>query len=109
MNYSIQELIEFLEHVQREYGNDSNVVVKTYTDDQTQAGYLTGIGKAKDGTVFLESTTARSIERPQSDIAKWEDCSNGWMCSACLRTSTVDYCKCPYCGKTMANGTIEQE
>lgn len=67
MNYSIQELIDFLEHVQREYGNDSNVVVKTYTDDQTQAGYLTGISKAKDGTVFLESTAAHIVEKPHYD------------------------------------------
>lgn len=65
MYCTIQELIDFLEKVQREYGNDSNIVVKTYTDNQTQAGYLTGIGKANDGTVFLESTTARSIERQQ--------------------------------------------
>lgn len=48
-------------------------------------------------------------QETQNDTAKWEDCSNGWMCSACLRTSTFDYCKCPYCGKTMANGTKEQE
>lgn len=65
MYCTIQELIDFLEKVQREYGNDANIVVRTYTDDQTQAGYLTGIGEAKDGTVFLESTIARSIERPQ--------------------------------------------
>ena len=64
MYCTIQELIDFLEKVQREYGNDSNIVVRTYTEDQTQAGYLTGIGKAKDGTVFLESTAARTIEKP---------------------------------------------
>ena len=65
MYYSIQELIDFLTNVQREYGNDSNVVVKTFTDNQTQAGYLTGFGAAKDGTIFLESNSARIVERPQ--------------------------------------------
>ena len=47
-------------------------------------------------------------QETQNDTAKWEDCSNGWMCSACLRTSTFDYYKCPHCGKTMMNGTKEQ-
>ena len=41
--------------------------------------------------------------------AMWEDCSNGWMCSNCNRTSTYDYYKCPYCGRTMTNGTKENE
>ena len=40
--------------------------------------------------------------------AKWEDCSNGWMCSNCKRSSTYDFCKCPYCGSTMINGTIDK-
>lgn len=45
-------------------------------------------------------------EFKKKHTAKWEDCSNGWMCSKCCRDSTYDYNKCPHCGRTMTNGTI---
>ena len=32
---------------------------------------------------------------------RWEDCSNGWMCSECYRDSSKDYRFCPYCGVKM--------
>lgn len=42
--------------------------------------------------------------------AKWIDCSNGWMCSACERDNTYDKPYCPNCGAKMdleSEGTDE--
>ena len=33
---------------------------------------------------------------------RWEDCSNGWMCSVCKHDARKDYPYCPYCGARMA-------
>lgn len=32
---------------------------------------------------------------------RWEDCSNGWMCSVCNRDSSRDTDYCPHCGAKM--------
>lgn len=32
---------------------------------------------------------------------RWEDCSNGWMCSCCERDNTKDTPFCPNCGADM--------
>ena len=32
---------------------------------------------------------------------RWEDCSNGWMCSECTVDSEKDYDFCPNCGARM--------
>mgnify|MGYP006974602845 CR=1 FL=1 len=33
--------------------------------------------------------------------ARWVDCSNGWMCSACKNDCSKDYEYCPHCGAKM--------
>ncbi len=45
-------------------------------------------------------------DAPPADVrenihAHWEDCSNGWMCSACKRDSRKDTNFCPNCGAKM--------
>lgn len=43
-------------------------------------------------------------EEPTVDPVKhgrWEDCSNGWMCSVCKHDARKDYPYCPYCGAKM--------
>lgn len=32
---------------------------------------------------------------------RWEDCSNGWMCSVCKHDARKDYPYCPNCGAKM--------
>ena len=32
---------------------------------------------------------------------RWEDCSNGWMCSVCKHDARKDYPYCPHCGARM--------
>ena len=32
---------------------------------------------------------------------RWEDCSNGWMCSLCKHDARKDYPYCPNCGARM--------
>lgn len=32
---------------------------------------------------------------------RWEDCSNGWMCSVCKHDARKDYPYCPNCGAMM--------
>ena len=32
---------------------------------------------------------------------RWEDCSNGWMCSVCKHDARKDYPYCPHCGAEM--------
>lgn len=37
----------------------------------------------------------------QPEHGRWEDCSNGWMCSVCKRDARKDYQYCPNCGAKM--------
>ena len=44
----------------------------------------------------IESVDAQPVRR-----GKWEDCSNGSMCSCCCRDVTYETPFCPYCGADM--------
>ena len=44
------------------------------------------------------------VEFKPEIVAHWEDCSNGWMCSACHRDNSNDTEYCPHCGARMTNG-----
>ena len=44
----------------------------------------------------LEKLKEKPVKR-----GRWEDCSNGWMCSCCERDSTKDTPFCPNCGARM--------
>lgn len=39
---------------------------------------------------------------------RWEDCSNGWMCSVCKRDSIMDFKYCPNCGAKMDEEEAEE-
>lgn len=39
---------------------------------------------------------------------RWEDCSNGWMCSVCKRDSRKDFKYCPNCGAKMDAEGVEE-
>lgn len=45
------------------------------------------------------------LEENKDGKAKWEECNEGWICSGCSHTSRYAFFECPYCGKTMINGT----
>lgn len=63
MNYTIQNIIDYLVKIQREYGNDSKIAIRCYVDDSVCGGYLTDIGRIKDGTIMFESTTAELVKK----------------------------------------------
>lgn len=63
MNYTIQNIIDYLVKIQKEYGNDSKIAIRCYTDDAVCGGYLTDIGRTKDGTIMFESTTAKLVKK----------------------------------------------
>lgn len=63
MNYTIQNIIDYLVKIQKEYGNDSKIAIRCYTDDAVCGGYLTDIGRIKDGTIMFESTTAELVKK----------------------------------------------
>ena len=54
----------------------------------------------------LDKVERALSEMPAADVqpvrrGKWEDCSNGSMCSCCYRDVTYETPFCPYCGADM--------
>ena len=61
---TIQELIDYLEYVKREYGNDSKIAIQAHTDTgNIIGGYVSGIVMTNDGTTILVSkhTTHKEV------------------------------------------------
>ncbi len=64
-----------------------------------------------DEEIYMNESAKASFRNilrhvPLADVApvvhgRWEDSSNGWMCSVCSRDSTHDTAYCPYCGARM--------
>ncbi len=67
--------------------------------------------KLIDSEIYWSESTKASVKNvlrhvPSADVVpvvhgRWEDCSNGWMCSVCSRDSTHNTAYCPYCGAKM--------
>lgn len=47
-------------------------------------------------SIIDQQPTAETVK-----YGRWEDCSNGWMCSVCKHDARKDYPCCPYCGAKM--------
>lgn len=61
---TLDEIIEALQYVQREYGNDSKVAINIYDDNNVYGDYATYICCGKDGTVYI------SNKRPKRKFAE---------------------------------------
>ena len=68
MHYTIQDIINYLVKIQKEYGNDSKIAIRCYTDDAICGGYLTDIGGTKDGIIMFESATAELVKNKPNQI-----------------------------------------
>ena len=66
----------------------------TYTSTSGRKMNKWGIKSIADSE--LEKLKEKPVKR-----GRWEDCSNGWMCSCCERDSTKDTPFCPNCGARM--------
>ena len=51
-------------------------------------------------TLHLYDAVRNGTPLPEH-YGRWEDCSNGWMCSNCYKDSTKEYDFCPNCGARM--------
>ena len=56
-------------------------------------------GEAEEYQRIIDRFMAFASAQPEH--GRWEDCSNGWMCSVCKHDARKDYPYCPNCGAYM--------
>ena len=106
INRKIQEIVKKLPSVEPEKCGDciSRRVIIGKCEDTIEA--TSDSGEMNTGFIMALDFIAGyakhlpSVE-PERKTGKWEDCSNGWMCSECKHDVTYTTKYCPNCGTKM--------
>lgn len=77
-----------------------------YYDDKYEYCENNDIFVKPNGYCFYGEKKEQSAEPVRH--GKWEDCSNGWMCSVCHRDVSKNYNYCPNCGAKMDLDEVEK-
>ena len=69
-------------------------------DNSQDTEYVEGVRDEYDDALTIINRI-KGVDIQPIKYGRWEDCSNGWMCTNCFHDSAHDTRYCPNCGARM--------